>query len=131
MWKIIIQSATFDGQWTNFKDVYLNELTNSPNITVALHANVTDIALTDDLSAVKGLTVNQLRRDQPSQMVSATKFVVCFGGIENARFLLNCDSQVKSGIGNQRDLVGRFFMEHHHLDVGVAVLSMAGAGWPA
>ena len=127
--KISFQSATVDGQWTNFKDVYLNELTNSPNITVALHANVTDIALTDDLSAVKGLTVNQLRRDQPSQMVSATKFVVCFGGIENARFLLNCDSQVKSGIGNQRDLVGRFFMEHHHLDVGVAVLSMAGAGW--
>ena len=127
--KIFFQSSTVDGQWANFKDVYLDELTNSPNITVALHANVTDITLDDDLRRVKSFTVDHLHGDQPSQMVSARNFVTCFGGIENARFLLNCNNQIKTGIGNQHDLLGRFFMEHHHMDIGVAVLSREGAGW--
>ena len=83
----------------------------------------------DDLRSVKGFTVNHLYGDHLSQMVSANNFVICFGGIENARFLLNCNNQFKTGIGNEHDLVGRFFMEHHHLDVGVAALSMEGAGW--
>ena len=39
-------------------------------------------------------------------------YCLCCGGIENARLLLNFTSQVPAGIGNQNDLVGRYFNDH-------------------
>jgi hypothetical protein len=41
--------------------------------------------------------------------------VLACGGIENARLLFVSNSVLKNGIGNQNDLVGRFFMEHPHI----------------
>ena len=41
--------------------------------------------------------------------VTARAYALCCGGIENARLLLNFTSQVAAGIGNQNDLVGRYF----------------------
>jgi choline dehydrogenase-like flavoprotein len=46
--------------------------------------------------------------------VTAKHFVIAAGGIENARLLLVSDSLGRCGLGNDRDLVGRFFMEHPH-----------------
>ena len=43
--------------------------------------------------------------------------------LENARALLNANSQIKGGVGNRRDLVGRFFMEHPTFVVGQYVLT--------
>ena len=42
---------------------------------------------------------------------------------QNARLLLISDSVQKVGLGNQRDLVGRFFMEHPHVRAGYIVLT--------
>jgi hypothetical protein len=47
--------------------------------------------------------------------IQARFFVLACGGIENARLLLVSNSVLKNGIGNQNDLVGRFFMEHPHI----------------
>ncbi|MEM7291923.1 MAG: GMC family oxidoreductase [Pseudomonadota bacterium] len=55
--------------------------------------------------------------------ISAQHFVLAGGGIENPRFLLNCNRQHSSGLGNQHDLVGRFFMEHPHLLSGTVIPS--------
>jgi choline dehydrogenase-like flavoprotein len=41
-------------------------------------------------------------------------FILAAGGIENPRILLASNSVVPGGLGNQNDLVGRFFMEHPH-----------------
>jgi choline dehydrogenase-like flavoprotein len=41
--------------------------------------------------------------------------VLAAGGLENARILLLSDDVVRPGLGNQNDLVGRFFMEHPHV----------------
>jgi nucleoside-diphosphate-sugar epimerase len=38
--------------------------------------------------------------------------LLCAGGIENARLLLCSDSTVVNGLGNSRDLVGRYLMDH-------------------
>jgi choline dehydrogenase-like flavoprotein len=47
--------------------------------------------------------------------VAAKKFILAAGGIENARILLVSRKVQKAGLGNDRDLVGRFFMEHPFL----------------
>ncbi len=51
----------------------------------------------------------------------ADRIVLAAGGLENPRILLNCNSQMAAGIGNQNDLVGRFFAEHPHHFVGQIV----------
>ena len=44
--------------------------------------------------------------------VKAKLFVLATGGIENARLLLLSNGRHADGIGNERGLVGRYFMEH-------------------
>jgi choline dehydrogenase-like flavoprotein len=38
------------------------------------------------------------------------------GGLETPRILLNSDTQDPKGVGNGHDVVGRYFMEHPHVD---------------
>jgi choline dehydrogenase-like flavoprotein len=47
-----------------------------------------------------------------SLTVAARSFVVCTGGIENARLLLACNRVHAAGIGNAHDQVGRYFTDH-------------------
>jgi choline dehydrogenase-like flavoprotein len=51
--------------------------------------------------------------------VAARAFVVAVGGIENARILLASRGRHPTGIGNQHDLVGRFFAEHPRFVAGI------------
>jgi choline dehydrogenase-like flavoprotein len=50
--------------------------------------------------------------------VKAKYFVLCLGGIENPRILLNCQGGISSGIGNQYGIVGRYFGDHLHFTLG-------------
>jgi len=45
----------------------------------------------------------------------ATRFVLACGGIENARLLLASRSRTPAGLGNERDVVGRYFHDHPYL----------------
>ncbi len=47
--------------------------------------------------------------------IAAKHYVLAGGGIENARLLLASRDIQKHGIGNQHDLVGRYFQEHPRL----------------
>ena len=47
-----------------------------------------------------------------SATVIAKNFVLCCGGIENARILLLAAEQGSGGFGNRHDRVGRYFMQH-------------------
>ncbi len=51
--------------------------------------------------------------------VVAKVFILAAGGIENARLLLVSNKVQKNGLGNQHDLVGRYFMEHPYFYSGV------------
>jgi choline dehydrogenase-like flavoprotein len=57
--------------------------------------------------------------------VAARIFILATGGIENARLLLASNRIVPSGLGNQHDLVGRFFMDHPRLLSGDIHFSQA------
>lgn len=52
--------------------------------------------------------------------VGAQVVVVACGGIDSARLLLLSDGVRPDGLGNDHDLVGRYFMEHPHAVAGRA-----------
>jgi choline dehydrogenase-like flavoprotein len=105
-----------------FASKFKDELSQSKAIALCLNANLVDISLDPDLRAVAGLVFRAYTRGEPFQ-VRARQFVLCCGGLENARALLNANPQIAGGIGNEHDLVGRFFCEHLEIPVGRAVLA--------
>jgi choline dehydrogenase-like flavoprotein len=67
---------------------------------------------------------------QRSFRVRAKTFVLATGATENARLLLASNDRRPRGLGNQHDLVGRFFMEHPHVWSGHFVASNASFAAP-
>ncbi|MEN8174346.1 MAG: GMC family oxidoreductase [Pseudomonadota bacterium] len=98
---------------TRFGTRYGPELERQHNIRVVLHCNVTNIATGPAAEAVRHLDTRTLTG--LSHRIHAKTYILATGGIENARLLLLSSDRVPSGLGNQHDLVGRFFMEHPHL----------------
>lgn len=93
-----------------FGEAYRDTLAQAPNITVLLHANVMELRATDNASAVTEASIGSL--DGRRGRVRARHYVLATGGIENARILLLSDSVAAQGLGNDHDLVGRYFMDH-------------------
>lgn len=87
-----------------------NELNCSNNVTTYLNANVVEIE-TDQLGKV-AVAVKVACLDGKRFSVVGKCFVLAAGGIENARLLLLSNTSQPAGLGNQYDLVGRFFMVH-------------------
>lgn len=84
--------------------LYRKQLAAAANVRVLLHATATEILTTpacDRFDSVRAQT-----SEGKAMRVRARAGVVCAGGIENARLLL------ASNIGNDHDLVGRFFQDH-------------------
>ena len=98
---------------TRFGSRYRDELKAATNIRVLLNANVTRISAAVDARGVEQLDIRTLNGLRHS--VRARSYVLAAGGLENARMLLLSNNVVQSGLGNQNDLVGRFFMEHPHM----------------
>jgi len=87
-----------------------SELRKSRNVRVVLNANVTKINLHPDGSAVESIGASTL--DQTRLTVRAKAFVLACGGLENARLLLVSRDVHPEGVGNQWDVVGRYYMDH-------------------
>jgi choline dehydrogenase-like flavoprotein len=85
-------------------------VTDSARTRVYLYANVRNIRLRKDGSAVESLEVVTL--DGRRHEASARCYVLATGGIENARLLLASNDIAPGGVGNDSDLVGRFFQGH-------------------
>lgn len=106
---------------TRFGETYRSELERSEGLSLCLNANLVDILLTEDLRAVAGLQFRSYARPEPFA-VRAKQYVLCLGGLENPRALLNADRQIPGGIGNAHDLVGRYFCEHLECGLGSVLL---------
>jgi choline dehydrogenase-like flavoprotein len=101
---------TKDAQAWRWAAAYGPLLQESNNIRTLLHANFAAFTTSEDRTRVRSLTVRSL--SGVSAKINAAKFVVCCGGIENARLLLLAAEANGGGFGNDNDLVGRFFMQH-------------------
>jgi choline dehydrogenase-like flavoprotein len=95
---------------TMFGRAYRSGIAGARNVTAYLHANVVEIATCESGARVTRLLVKTLDGKQLS--ASSSIYVLAAGGIENARLLLASNGTQRCGVGNTRDLVGRFFMEH-------------------
>ncbi len=102
---------------TRLNEKYFSEISSANNkIDLILNCNLVDIRLDSNLSYVTKIITQNYRGQKFS--FTAKDFVLACGAVENARLLLNCDSQISSGIGNHSDLVGRCFMEHLNVAMG-------------
>ena len=110
-----------------FGQKYYQEILDSENIHLYLNANLTDINLYDAHDRVKSIKVKNYKGE--SKNFTGRRYVLAMGAIENARLLLNNNKQVKSGIGNHSDFVGRCFMEHFQLQMGKFVINTDNKFW--
>ena len=89
---------------------FFQELKGAPTVDVVLGATATAIRLTDGLDHAHSVVFRSL--DRRTFTLHARYFVLSAGGLEVPRLLLASNGQIPRGIGNGRDLVGRFFMDH-------------------
>jgi choline dehydrogenase-like flavoprotein len=102
---------------TRFGHEYRAALERAHDVRLVLHANAVEIAVDDaqrTAACIHAATLTGVRFS-----VAAKAFVLSAGGIETPRLLLASRRRVRGGIGNGRDLVGRFFTEHLHAPVAL------------
>ncbi len=97
---------------TDFGLMYRRDLASAPNVRVLLNAHATEIVLDDYARTVQGVRIRTI--DGKNAYVAARWVVLACGGIENARLLLLSNRIARNGIGNNYDLVGRYFADHPH-----------------
>jgi len=100
---------------TYFGHRYQDELKRASRVTPLLNANVTAIRLSPDARRVERLDAATLDSQGGADKTFTVKpriTVLACGGMENARLLLASNDVMAKGIGNQNDLVGRFFADN-------------------
>jgi choline dehydrogenase-like flavoprotein len=100
---------------------YPDEISRANNVTTYLHANVLEIETNKTGNSVLRVRVATLEGKQFA--LQARYFVIAVGGVETPRLLLLSNRIQTAGLGNEHDLVGRFFMEHPHFWSGIFVLT--------
>lgn len=124
LWKQLnVEPIAFDenkityrfSKWANFKNRNLAKYIgpsckSSANVNVLLHANAAEIILKDGAQSVKSIKIKSYKGKEA--FVTATTFIICAGTIDTARLLLASRSVSAHGVGNNNDLVGRFFQDH-------------------
>jgi choline dehydrogenase-like flavoprotein len=111
------QRAWHPGQWMRFAEVHRDVILRARNITTCLHGNAVRIDSDATGRVVTAVHFASLAGQRFS--VKARFFVVATGAIENARLLLLSNQRNPAGLGNDHDVVGRFFLEHPQLVAGV------------
>ena len=99
------------GDRESFTGDIIRTLSEADKVTTAYYAQVTQVRLDESNARVSEVQVARMDGGEGFS-VSATVFVLATGGIENARLLLAWNRTHQDRLGNQHDLVGRFFMEH-------------------
>jgi choline dehydrogenase-like flavoprotein len=106
---------------TDFGTRYARRLRVAEDIEVLLGANCTSVRLHPDGRSVRELEVATLAGRRFLLRPRAT--VLAAGGLENARLLLASRDVAPAGIGNEHDVVGRYYMCHIAGNVGTLVLN--------
>lgn len=92
--------------------LYQEDLTAAGNVQVRLGSHA--LRLRTDASGSRVTAVEVSDPDGRTSAIEAGTFILATGGVENARLLLCSNEATPAGLGNDHDLVGRFFMEHFY-----------------
>ncbi|MFM2286950.1 MAG: hypothetical protein RL684_93 [Pseudomonadota bacterium] len=95
---------------TDFGQRFGQWLGEAATVRVLLHANVRHVQLAADGQSVDHLVV----ASGPGRefRVRARRYVLAAGGLESARLLLASRDVHAQGVGNQHDVLGRYYMCH-------------------
>jgi len=104
---------------TRFGVRYRDAVVKAPNISLYLNSNVTSIRPDANGKTIARLDVATLSGNRFT--VKARTYVLAVGGIENARLLLASNQVMQRGVGNDHDIVGRYFGDHINLDTAAIV----------
>ena len=102
-----------------FTNEYRKQINRSPNITTYLNAHVLEIESDESAKTAKSVQVGCLNGNR--FRVEAKVIILATGGTENPRILLLSNKVQHTGLGNQNDLVGRFYMDHPLVRCGMLV----------
>lgn len=102
----------------SFGRFYRVDFERSHNAAVYLYSNLTELETNPAGTVVTRIRVACLSGNH--FYVKARIFVLATGGIENARVLLASRKTQKFGLGNEHDLVGRYFTDHFSFSAGRA-----------
>jgi choline dehydrogenase-like flavoprotein len=105
---------------------YRDEIAKATDVVTVLHANAVELETGSDIDQVQRVHVRNLAGVRFS--VKSRFVVLAAGGVENARLLLASNRFRKAGLGNENDLVGRFFMEHAVVPSGRVVFTKPVGG---
>jgi choline dehydrogenase-like flavoprotein len=100
---------------------YGHELRLDKRVTVILGAALLELQMDPLSRVITSLQAGTL--DGRKFQIRARAFVIAAGGLENARILLLQEALQAGGLGNQNDMVGRCFMDHPAITLGVLVPS--------
>lgn len=91
------------------------EVLKRENVTCVTNATVIEIVP----DQAKNGTISHVRARSTDgateRRIHADRFIICTGGLETPRLLLASRQLAAAGLGNDNDLVGRYFMDHPRL----------------
>ena len=96
-----------------------DEVNGWENVTVIYHANVVNVQASQSSDDIEYLDIKSVQGT--SGRVTAGKVVLACGAIGNCHLMLNSNSVNPAGLGNQSDNLGRYFMQHPHVDIAEIV----------
>lgn len=115
----LVREIIFQIAPTRFAAAHSAALRTSLNVSVLLGATALGISTSESGDALRGVGVATLANTRFD--VSARFVVLAAGGLENPRLLLASAGGGSHAMGNDHDLVGRYFMDHLHVPVGTLI----------
>lgn len=119
--ELITLAQSYQSPPTAFGDVYYDDMEAAENLRVFLNANVQTLETEETARQVERAHVACI--NGPKFSVRAKRFVVAVGGMETPRLLLLSNDVAKNGLGNDNDLVGRFFADSVRLQTSFFLFS--------
>src|SRR5205085_2525007 len=110
---------TFFTRWCpqpNFAKLHRRFLEKHPDLTIYVHANVCGFVLSESGDTLKGVLCKTMEGKE--FQFGAECFVLCAGGIETARLLLQPLKDGSTPAWNRWDNIGRYFQDHIAVSVG-------------
>lgn len=107
--EIVTDFFTF-GPTRLFVHEFPHQAEQAENVSIYLHATVTELLSDESGQTVTEAVIKTL--DGKTLGCRAKQFIIASGGFQTPRLLLNSRSRHENGLGNDYDVVGRYYMDH-------------------
>ena len=113
--------------YLEFGERFIAKLAAASDVTVVTDLHVTELVTSPSEDLVTSVKLSTTTGRNFTVRAGVT--VLAAGTVENARLLLMSRGSRAAGLGNEHDVVGRYFMEHFHAEMGHLVCTPASQNW--